>query len=199
MEIEAKYTLTIPVTPAQIEALPWAPYHIAQPETLDQHDTFFDTADRVLSRTKHAVRVRHANERLLVTLKGPGTVENGVHSRPEWEVPTIGEQPDQWPELIRTKLHDLIGDQHLAPLFTIHNGRRTWVLLRDEQVLGEVALDKGTIDSGGQQMPLHELEIELKGGDEGDLHALAAIIRQHLPAQPEDRSKFARGFALLST
>ncbi len=199
MEIEAKYTLSAPTTPAQIEALPWAPYQLAQPETLDQHDTFFDTVDRALSRTKHAVRVRRANERLLVTLKGPGTVENGVHSRPEWELPTTSDQPAQWPELIRSKLHDLIGEQQLAPLFTIRNGRRTWVLMRDDQVLGEVALDEGVIESGGQQLPLHELEIELKGGDENDLHALAAIIGQHLPAQPEDRSKFARGLALLST
>jgi inorganic triphosphatase YgiF len=199
MEIEAKWTLTAPVTPEQIEALRWTPYRIAQPQTLAQHDTFFDTHDRALSRTKHAVRVRHANADLLVTLKGPGTVEAGVHSRPEWELPTASERPEQWPELIRTKLHDLIGEQAVAPLFTVHNDRRTWVLLRDDAVLGEVALDTGMIESGGQQLPLHELEIELKGGERSDLQALAGLIQQQLPAQPEDRSKFARGFALLST
>lgn len=199
MEIEAKWALTAPVTPDQIEALPWTPYRIAQPRTLDQHDTFFDTADHALSRTKHAVRVRQANADLLVTLKGPGTVAAGVHSRPEWERPTASEQPEQWPDLIRGKLHDLIGTQALAPLFTVHNLRRTWVLQRDDVVLGEVALDTGMIDAGGHQLPLHELEIELKGGERSDLDAVAGVITQHLPAQPEDRSKFARGFALLST
>lgn len=199
MEIEAKYALSAPVTPEKIATLPWAPYHVAQPETLDQHDTFFDTPDRALSRTKHAVRVRQANERLLVTLKGPDSVQDGVHSRPEWELPTISAQPDQWPELIRSKLHDLIGEQQVAPLFTVHNLRHTWVLLHENAVVGEVALDKGMIEAGGQQQQLHELEIELKGGDQKDLRALAAMIQQQLPAQPEDRSKFARGLAMLPT
>ena len=199
MEIELKFALSAPVTPAQIEALPWSPYRLAQPHTLDQLDTFFDTADRALSETKHAVRVRRANEQLLVTLKGPGTVVAGVHSRPEWEVPATSEQPEQWPDAIRDQLRALIGEQPLEPLFTVQNLRRAWVLLRDDQPLGEVALDEGAIIVGERRLPMHELEIELKGGAASDLDALATMIVQQLPAQPEDRSKFARGFALLST
>jgi inorganic triphosphatase YgiF len=198
MEVEAKYTLSALVTPAQIEALSWTPYHIAQPEIIDQHDTFFDTAERSLSQTRHAVRVRRANDRLLVTLKGPGTVAAGVHSRPELEVPTVDAAPEHWPAEIRSKLRELIGEQPLQPLFTVHNLRRTWVLMREDQRLGEVALDEGTIEAGEQHLPMHELEIELKGGTAGDLDALARMVAQYLPAQPEDRSKFARGLALLS-
>lgn len=198
MEIEAKYALREPMTPAQIEALPWAPYDLVQPAILHQHNTYFDTTDRALSKTKHSVRLRRENDILLVTLKGPGTVATGVHSRPEWEVPTASAEPDQWPEEIRTKLHELIGAEPLQPLFTIHNLRRAWVLLRDGLPLGEVALDEGTIEVADQQLPLYELEIELKGGAPGDLDALATMIVQHLPATPEDRSKFTRGFALLS-
>ncbi len=198
MEIEAKYVLSKPVTPTQIEALPWAPYELLQPVTLHQHNTYFDTVDRALSRAKHSVRVRQENDILLVTLKGPGTVVAGVHSRPEWEVPTVSTEPDQWPEEIRAMLHELIGAQPLQPLFTIHNLRRAWVLRRGDLPLGEVALDEGTIEVADQKVPLHELEIELKGGTPGDLDALATMIVQHLPATPEDRSKFTRGFALLS-
>lgn len=198
MEVEAKFALSAPVTPARIEALPWSPYQLAQPETLDQHATFFDTVDRALSQTRHAVRVRRANDTLVVTLKGPGTVEAGVHSRPEWEMPAASEQFKDWPSEIRAKLHELIGEQPLQPLFTIHNLRRAWMLMRDGEPLGEVALDTGTIDAGGQQLPLHELEIELKGGERRDLDVIATMIVQQLPAQPEDRSKFARGFALLN-
>lgn len=198
MEVEAKWTLATSVTPNEIETLPWSPYTLAQPKTIDQHDTFFDTADQALYQSKHVVRVRRANDDLFVTLKGPGTIARGVHSRPEWEVPTSSEDPQHWPNEIRAMLQELVGDQPLMPLFAVHNFRRTWILLRDGLPVGEVALDQGTIEAGDRQLPMHELEIELKGGAIDDLDALATMITQHLPAHPEDQSKSARGFALLT-
>lgn len=197
MEIEAKYRLTAPVTAEQVEALDWTPYQLGPRTTVDQHDTFFDTHDRAISQTMHAVRLREGGPQPVVTLKGPGTVEAGIHSREEIELPTSDHAPDSWPAPIRERLQRLIGTQPLKPLLVVQNGRRTWPLLRDGAVIGEVALDEGTIQAGERHEPMHEIEIELKGGARSDLEQIGTLVQRQLPAQPEDRSKFQRGFALL--
>lgn len=197
MEIEAKYTLTEPISAEQVEALDWGAYQLGKRHTIDQHDTFFDTPDLALSRTRHAVRLRTGGKQPVVTLKGPGSVVQGVHSREEWEEPTADHAPDGWPQTIRQKLQELIAEQPMQPLLAVHNQRRTWALLHNGQVVGEVALDLGEIVAGDQREPMHELEIELKGGTHDDLAAIGELVRQKLPAQPEDRSKFARGLALV--
>lgn len=200
MEIEAKFALTRPVDAEQIEAMDWTPFRLGARHTVDQHDTFFDTPDRSLSRAYHAVRVRRGGQRTVVTLKGPNTVQQGVHSREEIEEPTTGTTPDQWPSAIRARLHALIGPmfaQTIAPLLHVHNQRRTWPLLHENQVVGEVALDFGIINTGERSIPMHELEVELKGGARALLETVRDLVQRQLPAQPEDRSKFERGYALL--
>jgi inorganic triphosphatase YgiF len=197
MEVEAKLTLSAPTEAAQIEALDWTPYQLGTGHAVQQHDTFFDTPDLALSKTRHAVRLRQGGTTSVVTLKGPGKVEGGVHEREELELPTTGNALEEWPSAIHARLQQLIGVQPMQPLLEVRNHRRIWPLLRDAQTIGEVALDEGSIVAREQQEPMHELEIELKGGSRDDLTALIAMIRQHLPAQPEDRSKFARGLALL--
>lgn len=197
MEIEAKFKLTRPVDATEIEALEWAPYQLGPRHTADQHDTFFDTADLALSRTRHAVRLREGLATPVVTLKGPGTVSAGIHAREELELPTSGRAPEEWPDQIRAQLRQLIGAGALQPLLEIQNRRRTWPLLRDNVAIGEVALDEGQIIAGAQHQPMHELEIELKGGARSDLEALRVQMLRQLPAQPENRSKFARGLGLL--
>jgi inorganic triphosphatase YgiF len=143
------------------------------------------------------VRLREGGASPLVTLKGPGTARDGVHQREEIELATMSHAPGAWPDAIRDRLARLIGHESLGPIFTVENHRRTWPLLRDGAVLGEIALDEGRIIAGDKGQPMHELEIELKGGTPGDLESLRGLIMRALPARPEDRSKFARGLALL--
>ena len=197
MEIEAKLTLTRPVRAEEIEALDWTPYLLGERHEVQPHDTFFDTPELALSRTRHAVRLREGGEQTVVTLKGPGTVAAGVHAREELELPTTGRAPESWPGKVRGELFRLIGDGALQPLLEVQNYRRTWPLVWDGQVIGEVALDEGRILAGSRHEPMHELEIELKGGDRDDLARLSELVQRTLPARPEDRSKFARGLTLL--
>lgn len=197
MEVEVKLALTAPVAPEQVEALDWRPYTLGRRDDVAQRDTFFDTPALALSQTRHAVRLREAGPKTVVTLKGPGTVAAGVHEREELELPTSDHAPADWPAEVRSRLQELIGTLALEPLLTVQNQRRTWPLLRNGAVIGEVALDTGTISAGARSEPMHELEIELKGGTRADLETLSALAQRALPAQPEDRSKFARGLALL--
>lgn len=198
MEIEAKYRLTADTSPEQIEALNWQPFELGTRAELRQRDTLWDTEGMRLSSTRHAVRLREGGERPLVTLKGPGTVSEGIHEREELELPTTDRQPAGWPAPIRERLLALVGHEQLRPIFEIANHRRTWPLLKDGRVVGEVALDRGAIEAGGQSQALHELEVELKGDAvRQTLDAVGALLREQLPAEPEDRSKFERGIALL--
>lgn len=201
MEIEAKYALQQRTGAEQIEAIDWSPFTLGPRSSIDQHDTFFDTPNRLLSRARHAVRLREGGVQAVVTLKGPGQVTAGIHRREEIEEPTGDPQPAGWPQAIRTRLHELIQAEvmsQLQPLLSVRNKRRIWPLLHENQPIGEVALDEGTIEANGRSIPMHELEIELKGGQPSDLEIVGAIVQRQLPAQPEDRSKFERGFALLS-
>ncbi len=197
IEIELKFSLEAPVSTTQIEALDWSPYALGPRSTLDQRDTFFDSRELALSRSRHAVRLREGGATPLVTLKGPGLVRDGVHQREELELATLSRAPQGWPEAIQERIARLIGAEALQPIFTVENHRRVWPLLRDGVVLGEIALDQGRIIAGDRQQPLHELEIELKGGTPDDLVTIRGLVERALPARPEDRSKFARGLALL--
>lgn len=197
MEIEAKLALTAAVMAEEIEALDWTPYELGERHEVQQLDTFFDTPDLALSQTRHAVRLREGGRETVVTLKGPGKVVAGVHERAELELPTTERSPEGWPEAVRAELARLIGDGALQPLLEVQNHRRTWALMRDGQTIGEVALDEGRIVAGSRHEPMHELEIELKGGQRDDLTRLSELVQSRLPAEPEDRSKFARGLALL--
>lgn len=200
MEIEAKFALTQPVEANTIEAMAWEPFTLGQRAVIDQHDTFFDTHDRALSRSRHAVRVRLGGSQPLVTFKGPNSVIGGVHTREELEAPTQDEAPRGWPADIRARVEALLGDRmaELAPLLHVHNLRHAWPLLHENRVVGEVVLDRGTIMAGDRSVPMHELEIELKGGAISDLEIVQTLVQRQLPAQPEDRSKFERGFALVA-
>lgn len=198
MEIEAKYRLTEPTSPEQIEALDWRPFRLGVRSETRQRDTLWDTASRELSSSRHAVRLRQGGKQPLVTIKGPGSVVAGVHEREELELPAAQPEPSAWPAQIIERLRELVGDQQLQPIFEIRNHRRTWPLLENGTIVGEVALDQGTIEAGGRSQALHELEVELKGAaGRRLLDSVAELVLRQLPAEPEDRSKFERGIALL--
>ena len=60
----------------------------------------------------------------------------------------------------------------------------------------EIALDEGVLLGGGKELPLCELEVELKEGSREAMDAFAAQIAEIYGLQPERKSKFARAIAL---
>ena len=76
--------------------------------------------------------------------------------------------------------------------------RRHIYASRDGARIAELSLDEGTISAGGLSERFRELEIELlKEGTRADFDELVAMLRARFPLVPEDRSKLARGLALL--
>ena len=66
---------------------------------------------------------------------------------------------------------------------------------RDEGVL-ELALDRGVLTGGGKEIPLCEVEIELKEGSQSFADHYAKCLAQKYGLIPQPHSKFRRALAL---
>jgi inorganic triphosphatase YgiF len=202
MEIEAKFRVeddrTFPEL-QQLEAI-GAFRLVSEPHVEDQRNVYFDTADRRLRAGQYGLRVRDLGGRRIATLKGAAQAQDGVYERDEWEV-EIGDddRPAAWPPSeARDRLQALIDGAALLPLLTIHTRRRHVFAAREAVRVAELSLDEGTIHAGGREQNFRELEIELlKTGARADFDALVALLRGRFALAPEDRSKLARGLALL--
>ena len=62
----------------------------------------------------------------------------------------------------------------------------------------ELALDTGVLLGGGKELPLQEVEVELKEGSEKAVTAFAAELARAYGLKPEPKSKFRRASALAS-
>lgn len=200
MEIEAKYRPLVQVRAKQLEALDLGAYKLGKRVKHEIHDTLFDTESLAIIEQKHALRVRRDGEQFILTLKGPSKTEGATHRREEWEVALSNgnHAPEAWPGKIRKRVHALVGEEALQEIATIDNNRRTWDIYRKKKCVAELALDRGIIQANGSQLPMHEIEVELKKkGKEQDLAAIVELLKYNLPMVPESRSKSQRGFALI--
>ncbi|MDT8894714.1 CYTH domain-containing protein [Halomonas sp. I1] len=161
-------------------------------------NTYFDTPEGDLERSRSALRLRRDGERLLQTVKTRGQGGGGLSSRGEWEWPVDGPGLDleglaEIPPMAALGRDTL---SRLEPRFSTDFTRETWWVEGDNAVI-EVALDTGEIRAGEHTAMIRELELELKSGTESALHDLAAILAESVPLRPSDTSKAARGGALL--
>ena len=202
METEAKFRVEDDETfPRLMHLEAIGPFRLAaEPHVEDQRNVYFDTADRRLRAGQYGLRVRDLGDRRIATLKGAAQAKDGMYERDEWEV-EIGDddRPAAWPPSeARERVLALLGGAALQPILTIHTQRRHIFATRDGVRVAELSLDEGSISAGGREAHFRELEIELlKTGARTDLDALVALLRQRFTLIREDRSKLARGLALL--
>jgi inorganic triphosphatase YgiF len=202
MEIEAKFRIDDErIFQQLLELGSIGPFQLAaEPGAEEQRNVYFDTADRRLRAGQYGLRVRDLGDRRIATLKGAALVRDGMYERDEWEV-EIGDddRPSAWPPSeARERALALLAGAEPLPILEIRTRRRHIIATRDGARLAELSLDEGAIDAGGRTAGLRELEIELlKGGERADLDELVALLRARFPLVPEDRSKLARGLALL--
>jgi len=202
MEIEAKFRVDDDQTFPQLLALDAiGPFKLfAEPDAEDQRNVYFDTADRRLRAGQYGLRVRDLGGRRIATLKGAATARDGMYERDEWET-EIGDDdnPAAWPAGgARDRTLALLDGAEPLPILAIRTHRLHIIALRNGIRVAELSLDSGAIDAGGRADSFRELEIELlKTGARTDLDALVALLRQRFTLIREDRSKLARGLALL--
>jgi inorganic triphosphatase YgiF len=202
MEIEAKFRVADEQTFAHLLSLTAiGPFHLLPaPVAEQQRNTYFDTPDQRLRAQRYGLRVRNLGARRIATLKGAARVADGVYERDEWEV-VIGteEHPAHWPaSAARDRALALLGDASLRPILTIETTRQHIYAARAGVRVAELSLDTGTIRAADRAERFRELEVELlEGGTRTDFDALVALLRERFALVPEDRSKLARGLALL--
>lgn len=162
-------------------------------QRVDMETTYYDTPSGALSARYFTLRRRLENGRSVCTVKAP--VEGP--GRGEWEL----ECPDihgAIPELCK-----LGGPKELIPLtaegvipwcgarFTRFFTRVTW-----EGAELELALDRGILFAQARELPLCEVEVELKQGLPEAAQSYAEVLARRYDLLPEKKSKFARARAL---
>ncbi|HEX6797555.1 MAG TPA: CHAD domain-containing protein [Ktedonobacterales bacterium] len=204
MEIEAKFAVTGPLSPDQISGLDLDPYHLEDRGVERHNDVVLDTPSRELTAARQTLRIRHTPRATLMTLKGPTTREGAVFTRDEIEAPVsegAASNPTDlalWPDAIAARIRPLLNGEPLEPLVRVGVARHRWHAIRDGELVAEIALDDGSVQAGGRELPIHELEVEIKAeGTRDDLDALSASLRADLPLAPEPLTKLQRGLALL--
>ena len=155
--------------------------------------TYYDTPTGALSARKYTLRRRLENDRSVCTLKFPVT-EDG---RGEFEldcdkieaaVPTLCKLSGiaDLEELAAEGLQPVCGADFHRSAFTLRWNGATL----------ELALDRGKLTGGNRELPIFEVEVELKEGDPQTARAYAALCAAAYGLTPEKRSKFRRALDL---
>ena len=186
IEFELKYRASEAAFAAIRQAYP-------QPEELLQmQTTYYDTPDGSLSARHWTLRSRLENGRNICTLKTPAG-----SARQEWEteaadifaaLPAFREMgcPEELFTLTQTGLRPICGARFTRIAKTVAvNGS-----------ILEIAMDSGVLTGGSRQIPLTELEVELKSGREEDCLAFARELAATFGLEAEPYSKFRRALDL---
>ena len=162
-------------------------------QTIAMETTYYDTPSHSLSQRRWTLRRRMENGVSICTLKTPGIgLERG-----EWEV-NCHSIEGAIPELCKLgtpqELSDLVKEGLIVSCGARFTRKAATFSLRD--CVMEFALDQGVLLGGSKEIPLCELEVELKDGNRKSMEDFAAQLAEIYNLQPEAKSKFARALAL---
>ena len=185
-EFELKYRATEPLLAQLRRDLP------GEEQLLQMHTTYYDTPQADFSRKRWTLRRRFENGISICTLKTPAAL-----GRNEWEV-ECGAIEAAIPMLCKLGApHTLMicaamGVQEVCGArFT-----RQAAALEIEGAVVEIALDRGVLTGGGKEIPLCEIEVELKEGSDAAAIAFADALAEKYGLKPEHRSKYRRALTL---
>lgn len=160
-------------------------------QTIHLRAMYFDTPQRHLARQKVALRLRLENDQWVQTLKLLGSdstltrIElNHVRPSPALDLTVYTGTPA---EAIIAKLN--------SPLTISYEVQVLRLMRQSRTPLGtvEIAYDTGVIRSGELELPLREVEFELKRGQIGALFSIAAKWQRDHGLVLDARSKSERG------
>lgn len=182
-EFELKYAAT-PQVLQEVAAL-WENWTQIAMQT-----TYFDTADGCLSSQKITLRSRMENGVCVCTIKTPVS----GYGRGEWDVQAPwNAQAAEY--LFAAAGLKSISFEDLSPVC----GARFTRLAKTVELPGcavEIALDQGILTGGDREIPLYELEVELKSGSEAASVTWAEHFAARFGLHPEQKSKFRRALML---
>lgn len=155
--------------------------------------TYYDTPDGALAARKYTLRRRLENGCSVCTLKFPVAGEG----RGEFELEHQSIQ-DALPELCKLSgiadLETLVAPG-LVPVCGADFHRTAFTFPWNGATL-ELALDRGKLLGGNKELPIFEVEVELKEGSQQTARAYAALCAAAYGLTPEKGSKFRRALDL---
>lgn len=155
--------------------------------------TYYDTRDRALSARKCTLRRRMENEKSVCTLKFP--TEGKGRGECELESEDINLVAQQLCVLSgKEELRALIAEG-IEPVCGARFQRQAITVTMDDCVM-EIALDQGVLTGGGKEIPLCEVEVELKSGDVQTVELYGGVFARRYGLRRETKSKFRRAFLL---
>lgn len=169
-------------------------FHIPGPwqETAMQ-TTYYDTPSGSLSAKRYTLRKRLENGISICTLKTPG--EGNVRGEWETECDSITAAIPILCKLGCPKELKVLCGEGLIPICGARFTRKIQ-LLELSGCTAELALDKGVLFAGDKEIPLCEIELELKSGSREALDVYTQAFAAEHNLQPEEKSKFARALSL---
>lgn len=185
-EFELKYTATEAVLADLAKKYPGG-------RKISMETTYFDTPDGALSGQKMTLRIRKENDISICTLKTP--LADG--SRGEWECPASDIQSGI-PLLLKLGAPAKLAQLTEGGLVVACGARfvRHAIEVSTIDGLAELALDSGVLLGGGKQIPLCEVEVELKSGSDAATTAFATLLAATYGLKEQPMSKFRRALAL---
>jgi triphosphatase len=194
-EVELKFLIESGGLP-MLDSLPLIGKRLRRARREHIETTYFDTPERLFTDHGFALRVRKHRKGRLLSVKQKGSA--GIN-RGEWERPISGDEPSRQ-DISETPAAALLqgngAAERLEPLYTVAVDRATF-LVKEGVSRIEVAVDRGEIKHNGRQLPICELELELKKGDPRRLFALARQFIEKAPLRLSFVSKDDRGDRLV--
>lgn len=165
----------------------------AEGKDISMETTYYDTPGGDLSARHYTLRRRLENGVSVCTVKTPA----GKLGRGEWE--TEGDTIEAAIEPLC-----LLGAPKNLLLLTLNGVEaicgarflRRCYMLETEGCTVEVAIDRGVLTGGGQELPLFEVEVELKKGSRDAAIRFAAALAEKYGLKQQRQSKFRRAWAL---
>lgn len=162
---------------------------------------YYDTPANSLEKAGLSYRIRFTGHERIATVKADGFTSGGLHNRSEWSFVISDLKPDPTPFLtlpIGERLKTAVGDQKLHELFRTCFKRKSVDLLTKQGSLIELAADLGKIAADSAEVPIQEIELELKQGKIAEVLQVAAKLVRSFKLLPESQSKYYRGLLLIS-
>lgn len=155
--------------------------------------TYYDTPDRKFSARRWTLRKRLENGRAVCALKIP--LADG--SRGEWETASDSLMAGILQLCAQGAPEELLAltASGVRPLCGAKFTRLAKTIPLDEGVV-ELALDQGCLLGADQQIPLCEVEVELKSGPDQAAQTFAHQLAQAFGLIPEPKSKLVRALEL---
>lgn len=187
VEFELKFS----ADPAQQQQI--RQQYLTSCEEFRMQTTYYDTPSKALSQRHITLRCRMENEEAVCTVKTPLS----GYGRGEWDCrcDDISKGIDLLVEAGAPKELLLLTAEGTEPVCGARFVRHAGTVDFSGAVL-EIALDKGILMGGGKELPLCEVEVELKSGEPEAAIAFATILQKQFALVPQSKSKFRRALEL---